>query len=65
MSALGRALSLGNNRSLQTLKLDYNDSIGHEGATLLARGLRTNSTLKVTIIYIQMKSMRSKMRLDV
>lgn len=47
VSALGRALSLGNNRSLQTLKLDYNDSIGHEGATLLARGLRTNSTLKV------------------
>lgn len=46
--ALGTALSFGNNKSLVNLKLDYNATIGHEGATLLCRGLRTNSTLKVS-----------------
>ena len=44
--ALGSALSIGGNRSLLTLKLDYNLSIGTAGVDYLCRGLRTNSTLK-------------------
>ena len=34
------------NKSLMTLKLNYNSSLGAEGVTALCRGLRTNSTLK-------------------
>lgn len=44
--ALGQALSIGCNKSLLSLKLDYNPSLGSEGAGALCRGLRTNSTLK-------------------
>ena len=44
--ALGRSLSCDMNKSLMTLKLDYNSSLGAEGVTALCRGLRTNSTLK-------------------
>jgi len=47
VSAIGSALSSGNNCSLMTLKLDYNASLGSEGIIHLFRGLRTNSTLKV------------------
>jgi hypothetical protein len=46
-AALGAALSLGNNLSLLTLKLDYNATLGAEGVVALCRGLRSNSTLKV------------------
>lgn len=44
--ALGQALSIGCNKSLLSLKLDYNPSLGSEGAAALCRGLRTNATLK-------------------
>ena len=44
--SLGQALTYGMNRSLLTLKLDYNNSLGSEGVVALCRGLRTNSTLK-------------------
>lgn len=44
--ALGQALSVGCNKSLLSLKLDCNQSLGSEGAGALCRGLRTNSTLK-------------------
>ena len=44
--ALGRSLSKGNNRSLITLKLDYNGTIGSQGVIELCNGLRTNSSLK-------------------
>lgn len=43
---LGQSLSFGQNKSLQTLKLDYNFSLGSEGVAALCTGLRTNSTLK-------------------
>lgn len=44
--ALGQALSVGCNKSLLSLKLDYNPSLGSEGVAALCRGLRTNSSLK-------------------
>lgn len=44
--ALGQALSVGCNRSLLSLKLDYNSSLGDDGAGALCWGLRTNSSLK-------------------
>jgi len=44
--SLGQALTYGQNRSLLTLKLDYNASLGSEGVFALCQGLRTNSTLK-------------------
>lgn len=44
--ALGQALSIGCNKSLLSLKLDYNSSLGSEGTASLCRGLRTNSSLK-------------------
>jgi hypothetical protein len=43
--ALGQSLAKGKNLSLCTLKLDYNVSIGGEGAINVCRGLRTNMTL--------------------
>lgn len=45
-SALGRALSRGQNLSLLTLKLDYNPTLGTEGCIALCQGLRTNTSLK-------------------
>ncbi|CAM9861997.1 unnamed protein product [Scytosiphon promiscuus] len=45
-TALGQSLSIGCNKSLLSLKLDYNPSLGSEGAAALCRGLRTNSSLK-------------------
>ncbi|CAM9362096.1 unnamed protein product [Chrysoparadoxa australica] len=45
-TALGQALCIGCNKSLLTLKLDYNLQLGSEGMAALCRGLRTNSTLK-------------------
>lgn len=44
--ALGRSLSAGANRSLLTLRLDFNRSLADDGALNLCRGLRTNSSLK-------------------
>ncbi|CAM9971492.1 unnamed protein product, partial [Choristocarpus tenellus] len=44
--AIGQALGVGCNKSLVTLKLDYNLSLGSEGVAALCRGLRTNSSLK-------------------
>lgn len=44
--AIGQALSIGCNKSLLSLKLDYNPSLRSEGVAALCRGLRTNSTLK-------------------
>lgn len=44
--SLGAALSIGNNLSLLTLKLDYNRNFGDLGVHHLSIGLRTNSTLK-------------------
>jgi hypothetical protein len=46
-AAMGSALMLGANASLTTLRLDMNPAIGDEGIAALARGLRTNRTLKV------------------
>lgn len=43
---LGQSLMYGQNRSLRTLKLDYNLKLGSEGVAALCQGLRTNSTLK-------------------
>lgn len=43
---MGQSLSIGCNKSLLSLKLDYNPSLGSEGTAALCRGLRTNSTLK-------------------
>jgi hypothetical protein len=43
---LGQALSVGCNKSLLTLKLDYNMNLGTEGVAELCRGLRSNSTLR-------------------
>ncbi|CAN0444931.1 unnamed protein product, partial [Ectocarpus sp. 12 AP-2014] len=45
-TALGQSLSIGCNKSLLSLKLDYNPSLGSEGTAALCRGLRTNSSLK-------------------
>ena len=44
--ALGTSLSHGQNRSLLTLKLDYNATLGTDGCKALCQGLRTNETLK-------------------
>lgn len=44
--ALGNSLILGGNTSLLSLKLELNLGLGDEGARELARGLRTNRTLK-------------------
>lgn len=44
--AIGQALSYGNNLSLLTLKLDYNNTLGTKGIADLCKGLRTNRTLK-------------------
>ena len=43
---LGRALAFGQNKSLLTLKLDYNRSLGSDGVKALCEGLRTNSSLR-------------------
>lgn len=43
--ALGRALQLGGNTTLGTLRLDLNPAIGDLGAAELCRGLRSNGTL--------------------
>ncbi|KAJ8606000.1 hypothetical protein CTAYLR_010125 [Chrysophaeum taylorii] len=43
---LGQALMYGQNRSLVTLKLDYNYTLGSEGVAALCQGLRTNSSLR-------------------
>ena len=45
-SALGMALTYGNNLSLLTLKLDYNTTLGDEGLGNLCKGIRTNVTLR-------------------
>lgn len=45
--ALGESLMIGANRSLLTLRLDNNPTIGDEGVFELCKGLRTNKTLKV------------------
>jgi hypothetical protein len=45
-NALGQALSYGNNISLLTLKLDFNQTLGSVGLETLCRGLRTNISLK-------------------
>jgi hypothetical protein len=45
--ALGDALMLGANKSLVTLRLDNNLTLGDDGVVELSRGLRTNKTLKV------------------
>ena len=44
--AIGRSLQVGWNRSLLTLKLDYNRTLGSDGVMALCKGLRTNSSLK-------------------
>lgn len=44
--SLGRSLSFGQNKSLMTLKLDYNSTLGAQGVAALCVGLRTNSSLK-------------------
>jgi len=43
--ALGVAIMVGGNKSLQTLRLDYNNDIGSEGVSNICRGLRSNCTL--------------------
>jgi hypothetical protein len=43
--ALGVAIMVGGNKSLQTLKLDHNPNIGVEGVANICRGLRSNCTL--------------------
>jgi len=45
-SALGIALTYGNNLSLLTLKLDYNTTLGDDGLSNLCKGIRTNVTLR-------------------
>ncbi len=44
--ALGRSLCVGMNRTLATLVLDFNNTLGSEGLEALCKGLKTNSTLK-------------------
>jgi len=51
-AALGDALMLGANASLQVLRLDMNMGIGDDGVRELCKGLRTNRTLqKLTLSY--------------
>jgi len=45
-AALGAALMLGANASLETLRLDLNPGVGDAGLIQLCRGLRTNRTLR-------------------
>ena len=52
--ALGRALAMGANLSLHTLKMDYNATLGTVGAVHLCTGIRTNCTLK----YVCLKACR-------
>lgn len=55
--ALGYALAKGNNVSLLTLNLDYNKDIGSFGLQQLARGLRTNISLrKISMQYCNIES---------
>ncbi|KAL7437548.1 hypothetical protein ACHAXH_003179 [Discostella pseudostelligera] len=44
--ALGRSLCVGMNRTLTTLVLDFNKTLGSDGVEALCKGLKTNSTLK-------------------
>lgn len=44
--AIGRSLSVGMNKTLNTLVLDFNMTLQSDGVTALCRGLSTNSTLK-------------------
>jgi len=44
--ALGRSLCVGMNTTLNTLILDFNRTMGNQGAAALCKGLATNSTLK-------------------
>lgn len=44
--ALGRSLCVGMNRTLATLVLDFNKTLGSDGVEALCKGLKTNSTLK-------------------
>lgn len=44
--ALGRSLCVGMNRTLATLVLDFNKTLGSEGLEALCKGLKTNATLK-------------------
>ena len=44
--ALGRSLCVGMNRTLTTLVLDFNKTLGSDGIAALCKGLKTNSTLK-------------------
>ena len=56
-NALGYALAKGNNVSLLTLNLDYNKDIGSFGLQQLARGLRTNISLrKISMQYCNIES---------
>lgn len=45
-AALGQALMLGANSTLEILRLDLNPGIGDAGVAQLCRGLRTNRSLK-------------------
>jgi hypothetical protein len=44
--ALGRSLCVGMSRTLATLILDFNLTLGSDGLAALCKGLKTNSTLK-------------------
>lgn len=44
--SLGRSLCMGVNKSLLSLKLDFNRSLGCDGMVALAKGLKLNCTLK-------------------
>jgi len=44
--ALGRSLCVGMNKTLATLILDFNQTLGSDGLAALCKGLKTNSTLK-------------------
>jgi len=44
--ALGRSLCVGMNRTLSTLVLDFNRTLGSDGVAALCKGLSTSSTLK-------------------
>lgn len=45
-NAIGRALSVGMNKTLTSLVLDFNNTLGSEGIVAMCKGLSTNSTLK-------------------
>lgn len=44
--ALGRSLCVGMNKTLTTLILDFNKTLGSQGVEALCKGVNTNSTLK-------------------